>query len=118
MSKRKRGVMLTTTTQMQNDRDHFRKHSSHASPYDCTEPRAHMVSAAPFGRRTPCSATRPPHTPAAGRRADSGVAHRSAIRQPHALQRHSAAAYARSATAAAHARSAIQQRDSTATPIG
>ena len=73
----------------QNDRDHFRNHSSHASSYGCTEPHA-----------------------------DSGVAHRSAIRQPHASQRHSAAAYARSATAAAHARSAIRQPHSTATPIG
>ena len=53
-------------------------------------------TAAPLGSRTP----------------------RSAIRQPHALQRHSAAAYARSATAAAHARIAIRQLHSTATPIG
>merc|ERR1719420_2159932 len=59
--------------------DHFKKHSSHALSYACTEPRAHMASAlatvgaptvashtaAPLGSRTPRSAIRPPHTPAA-----------------------------------------------------
>ena len=72
----------------------FRKHSSHALSYACTEPRAHMASAlatvgaptvashtaAPLGSRTPRSAIRPPHTPAApfGRRTPC-----SAIRPPH-----------------------------------
>ena len=95
---RKRGVMLTTTTQCRTtaitsgNTVHTRHHTTVQNPAPTWCPQRHSVAArpaaplgrrtrpqrvgaptvashtaAPLGSRTPCSAIRPPHTPAAPR---------------------------------------------------